>query len=125
MYPPAQREAIREVLDTVTDHETLVARPQASVAFARRQIVIGSVMSGNDPQVLRHRVTPGDLLIACSDGVHDNLARAEISALIAEHREHGPQAVADALAAAARERSLNALHVRAKDDDITCVALPV
>lgn len=62
----------------------------------------------------------GDLLVLCSDGVHDNLTGTEIAAICRDSR---PEDLADRLVEAARARSLDESHYRHKDDDISCVVL--
>lgn len=63
-----------------------------------------------------HELRPGDGVLLCTDGIHDNLTDAEIERCLREHRQES----AHALVAAAHERSLEP-HLRAKRDDISAV----
>jgi protein phosphatase len=64
-----------------------------------------------------------DVIVFTSDGVHDNLTATEIEELIRDNAAAGPEAVAEALRRSARDRANDPSHARAKDDDITAVAL--
>lgn len=124
VYTAQQAGDARELLDSVVDPD---AREDATVdlLFKQRNSVTASLDENEGFSVRPHPVKAGDLIVLCSDGVHDNLARAEIEQIVAERRAHGPQAVSEALRAAARARADDSAHVRAKDDDITVVCLAV
>ncbi len=61
---------------------------------------------------------PGDGVLLCRDGVHDNLTDGEIEQCLWEY----PEASAHRLVTAAHARSLEH-HLRAKRDDISAVVL--
>ena len=66
----------------------------------------------------------GDLLVAVTDGVTDNLTFSELRQLLGGAHD-GPDHIAQALVAAAAERSRQTTHPRAKIDDITAVVARV
>jgi serine/threonine protein phosphatase PrpC len=66
----------------------------------------------------------GDVLLAVTDGVTDNLTFSELRQLLAGELD-GPDAIALALVDAASDRSRQTSHPRAKIDDITAVAAQV
>lgn len=73
----------------------------------------------------RTNVMPGDRILLCSDGIHDNLTDSEIEAIL---RQAGRTTVARQLVQAAIKRSHEEC-LRAKKDDmsaivITCVSIP-
>jgi len=80
------------------------------------------MLAGERPRVDGIELAPGDIVILTSDGVHDNLARDEIAAIAREHADD-TRALVRALNTAARERADDEDHLRAKDDDITALAL--
>lgn len=63
----------------------------------------------------------GDVLVAVTDGVTDNLTFSELGQLLANNRD-GPERAVRQLVEAAYARSRQASHPRAKIDDITAVA---
>ena len=66
----------------------------------------------------------GDVLLAVTDGVTDNLTFSELHQLLSgDHR--GPHDIAEALVAAASDRSRQTSHPRSKIDDITAVVAQV
>ena len=107
------REQLRGLAAGMFDSRNRISRDLGMVKRAEEVIVEGVP------------VEAGDLIVVCSDGIHDNLAQGEIERMIAAARPHGPAAVAEALGKAARERADDPEHFRAKDDDITCVCLVV
>ena len=114
---------IRELLDSISTQEEVDALdPVASLAWHKRHRVTGSVTLNKQPRVDVHSVAPGDRLLVCSDGVHDNLTRQEIAQIAAQ--ADTPEALVEAVRQAAEARAASD-HVRAKPDDITVVALAV
>ena len=90
---------------------------QLSQAFLYRNIVGACLDGGYDNyiNVDTRDVEPGDIILATTDGIHDNLTRREIAEWTT---------VKDLLAAAlARSRDTD--HPRAKPDDMTAVMLHV
>lgn len=117
------RPALADVLDQVSRAEDLKTRPESLPwAFAHRNLL--SVALGDvDVAVRQHDVAPDDLIVLTSDGVHDNLAHAEMEEVLADCAGTGPHELPAALVARARRRSQDSEHLRAKDDDITCAVL--
>ncbi len=74
-----------------------------------------------EPQIGVIRVRPGDKLILTSDGVHDNLKRSEIEAIL----QAIPIDPAQALVEAAKKRSEDKDHLRSKADDISAVVVNI
>jgi serine/threonine protein phosphatase PrpC len=93
-------------------------------AFRRRHILtsclgrtdIEPVITVND-----FEVRPGDKLVITSDGIHDNLTNSEIEKILSDN--DSADLSTRALVQAARQRSNDRTHVRAKPDDMTAVAL--
>lgn len=88
------------------------------VHFARRHQITCAVGWSDFPliPVSSHSLLPGDSLILCTDGLHDNLTDREIEALVQTCGTAG----ALQLVNAAVQRSQQA-HVRAKYDDISAI----
>lgn len=112
-------QEINDMLDTVqTKDEAAAVAP----FFAQRNVVInGIVASGaEEPQIGIYEIQPGDqLLLATTDGVHDNLTRAEI-----EEITHTVPArdLAQELTQKARDISEKG-NPRSKPDDMTAVVM--
>ena len=86
----------------------------------RYRNMIDNFMSGNsDLQVhtVSMPVEPGDIILASSDGIHDNLTNAEIITVL--QAGGGARELVDAAVARSQDKS----HVRAKRDDMTAVVL--
>ncbi len=86
--------------------------------FARRNQITCAIGWSDFPQIptASHELLPGDGIILCTDGIHDNLADEEIEALLRSSQE----ASARRLVAAAHQRSQQE-HLRAKPDDISAI----
>jgi protein phosphatase len=119
------RPAMADALDRVSSPEDFESAPKdLPWAFTYRNIV--SAELGSDvvkPTVREHHVSPGDLIVLVSDGVHDNLAHQEIEAVVSECSGRPPQTLATALVARAHQRSADRGHLRSKDDDVSCAVL--
>ena len=119
------RPALADALDRLSTTEDFDGAPKdLPWAFSYRNIV--SAELGSDavhPTVHEHDLAPGDLILAVSDGVHDNLAHQEMETLVAEHAGRAPQTLATALVARAHQRSQDRAHLRSKDDDVSCAVL--
>ena len=77
-----------------------------------------------DPHLWEAPAEDGDVLLAVTDGVTDNLTFSELRQLL--HGAHdGPDHIARALVDAAATRSRETSHPRAKIDDITAVVAQV
>ncbi|HEU5379813.1 MAG TPA: PP2C family serine/threonine-protein phosphatase [Ktedonobacteraceae bacterium] len=92
--------------------------PEDYAHFERRHQITCAVGWSDFPTipVSSHPLLPGDQLILCTDGLHDNLADREIEALV---RTPG-KAAALQLVNAASQRSQQT-HIRAKRDDISAI----
>ena len=68
------------------------------------------------------RIIPGDHILLCSDGIHDNLTDDEIEEVI---KQSDPTTIAQVLVGRALERSRQESNValRAKPDDMTAVVI--
>ncbi len=69
-------------------------------------------------------VPPGDRLLLCSDGIHDNLTTEEIQAVLDDPSLTDQQA-AETLVNRAVERGWEGTHFRKKRDDCTAVVLTI
>lgn len=101
-------------------------------AFKDRHFLLqglGIGFSEKDPSgpTLFHPVAPyvttidikrGDIFLATSDGIHDNLTDKEIAEIVHANRSGN---IAHALIVAAYDRSLDSTHIRHKPDDSTVV----
>jgi protein phosphatase len=88
--------------------------------FERRHQITCAVGWSDFPMVpvSSHPLLPGDQVILCTDGLHDNLADREIEALV----QIPSQAAALQLVNAASQRSQQT-HIRAKRDDISAIVV--
>jgi serine/threonine protein phosphatase PrpC len=95
--------------------------PDDYVYFGQRHFVDRALGEGDDrPQVWKAEVNAGDLLLAVTDGVTDNLTFSELRELLRTH-QGPPELLARELVDAAHARSQDMSHARAKIDDITAV----
>lgn len=94
--------------------------PDDQAHFARRHQVTCAVGWSDFPliPVSSHLLLPGDRLLLCTDGLHDNLTDGEIEALV----QTGSTTGALHLVQAAVHRSQQA-HIRAKPDDISAILI--
>lgn len=92
--------------------------PEDQAHFERRHQITCAVGWSDFPTipVSSHSLLPGDQLVLCTDGLHDNLADREIEALV----QIPCQTAALQLVHAASQRSQQT-HVRAKRDDISVI----
>jgi protein phosphatase len=99
--------------------------PLESAYFALRHVMDAAL---GDRVALPHvwdvAVDDGDVLMAVTDGVSDNLTFSELAELLGG-APAGPRDVARRIADAARSRSLDGGHLRSKVDDITVVVAGV
>jgi serine/threonine protein phosphatase PrpC len=93
--------------------------------FQLRHVMDRALGDGfTDPHDWEVPVDDGDVLLAVTDGVTDNLTFSEIGKLLHVDGDD-PAAIAERLVGAADHRSRQASHPRAKVDDITAVAARV
>lgn len=105
-------------IEQVEQREDLSQEDQAH--FERRHQITCAVGWSDFPTVpmSSHLLLPGDRVILCTDGLHDNLADREIDALV----QMSGTAGALQLVHAASQRSQQT-HVRAKRDDISAIVV--
>ncbi len=72
------------------------------------------------PRVSTHELEDEDVLLTCSDGIHDNLTDAEIQEILEKHKDD-PQTAAIALQDRATTRTMLEDSDRAKADDVTAL----
>lgn len=127
---PGQRIGIQQAIDHMqTDQDFDQLSPAAAYAYRSRNIVshaLGHNRLADHLQTGVVNVAPGDLVLAMTDGVHDNLALPHIYRLVRQHHDD-PTAVAEALSAAshASMTSPDAHTVRSKEDDAAVVVARV
>lgn len=93
--------------------------------FERRHILDRCLgQPGDAAQVWETDADAGDILIAVTDGVTDNLTFSEVGRILHDHGDSSHRA-ARQLVDAAHARSRQTEHPRAKIDDITAVAARV
>jgi serine/threonine protein phosphatase PrpC len=112
-------------LATVVEPADVAALSISSqIAFRRRNLITSMMGQADSTPIITTYTVPlqtGDIILAATDGIHDNLTHGEIAAIIADART--PDEATDLLTQAARERSRDRDHLRAKPDDMTAVAL--
>lgn len=105
-----------------------VVGPTTMIEFAyfeQRHILDRCLGSpGDDARLWETDVDDGDLLLALTDGVTDNLTFSEVREVISDGRESA-DTIARRLVDAAYARSRDESHARAKVDDITAVVARV
>ena len=111
------QEFLERTSDANNDYEERWDDQQLAHAFMFRNIV-GACLDGRYGKSINvdtRDVEPGDIILATTDGIHDNLTRREIAELTNVKE----------LLAAALARSRNPEHPRAKPDDMTAVMMHV
>lgn len=93
--------------------------------FYQRGLITQAIGGRGGPEVHvgQAELYPGDRVLVCSDGIHDNLTEAEIAQILRKNgRNDG-----DALVRAARKRSQRGLQatMRSKPDDMSAVVIDV
>ncbi len=93
--------------------------------FYQRGLITQAIGGRGDPEVHvgQQELYPGDRVLVCSDGIHDNLTEAEITQILRKTgRNDG-----EALVRAARKRSQRGLEatMRSKPDDMSAVVVDV
>jgi serine/threonine protein phosphatase PrpC len=103
----------------------VMEEPDDYVYFRQRHYVDRALGEGDDrPQIWEAELHTGDLLLAVTDGVTDNLTFSELRELLRTH-QGTPELLARELIDAANARSQDVSHARAKIDDITAVVARV
>lgn len=116
----AQAKKVQATLGTVTNTRGLTIRERDF--FLERNVLIQVVgTSLRHVHVCAHTLSSGDQLFLTTDGVHDNLTDQEISAVA--RRASTAREAAARLVTAARERSRDPEHIRAKPDDMTAIVI--
>ena len=117
----AEEEALK--IDQAENWDDLDERQKRY--FYQRGLITQAIGGRGDPEVHVGQVQlyPGDRVLVCSDGIHDNLTEAEIAQLLQKaSRNDG-----DALVRAARKRSQRGLEatMRSKPDDMSAIIVDV
>jgi serine/threonine protein phosphatase PrpC len=120
-----ERDLILQRVDELEDESEFEGDFELQLAFRQRNrldVELGSLKV--IPAVNDDGLESGDFVFVCSDGVSDNLTTKEMCEIIKVlvQTTSSPDAIAQALAEAARTRSESG-HVRAKPDDITIACL--
>src|SRR6185503_6855706 len=90
--------------------------------FLERHVLLQAVgTSLKHVHVGDHLLTDGDQLLLATDGVHDNLTDREMASLLRRTKTAGD--ASQQLIAAARTRSRERSHLRAKPDDMTAIVI--
>lgn len=116
----ASARKVQASLGTVADFRTLSLRERDF--FLERHVLLQAIgTSLRHVHIAEHTLGGGDTLLLTTDGVHDNLTDREVSAIV----RHAPSAAdaAQRLVTAARARSREPEHFRAKPDDMTAVVI--
>lgn len=88
-----------------------------------RHFVMNGMRDIGAPQVQTHDAKPGDMVIAVSDGVSDNLTDDEIGETLAQAGD--AESASKLLRVRASMRSKDNSHPRSKPDDITAVVMTI
>lgn len=116
----AQAKKVQATLGTVTNARGLTIRERDF--FLERNVLIQAVgTSLRHVHVCEHALGSGDQLFLTTDGVHDNLTDREIGGIA--RRASTAREAAARLVTAARERSRDPEHIRAKPDDMTAIVI--
>jgi serine/threonine protein phosphatase PrpC len=93
--------------------------------FYQRGLITQAIGGRGEPDVHvgERELYPGDRVLVCSDGIHDNLTEAEIGQLLRK----GGHNDGDMLVRAARKRSQRGLEatMRSKPDDMSAIVIDV
>lgn len=117
----SEEEAL--VIDQAEDWQDLDERQKRY--FYQRGLITQAIGGRGDPEVHvgQQELYPGDRVLVCSDGIHDNLTEAEITQILRKNgRNDG-----EALVRAARKRSQRGLEatMRSKPDDMSAIVIDV
>jgi protein phosphatase len=103
----------------------VMEEPDDFLYFGHRHFVDRALGEGDDrPQLWEAELDAGDLILALTDGVTDNLTFSELQELL-RTGDGPPEVLAHELVDAAYARSQETSHARAKIDDITAVVARV
>ena len=117
----SEEEALK--IDQAEDWQELDERQKRY--FYQRGLITQAIGGRGEPEVhvSEQEMRPGDRVLVCSDGIHDNLTEAEIAAVLREHGRND----AGALVQAARKRAQRGLRatMRSKPDDMSAIVIDV
>ncbi|MDP3685402.1 MAG: PP2C family protein-serine/threonine phosphatase [bacterium] len=117
-FSAKQARKYQAALGMVTDSKHLSLRERD--LFLERHVLTQAVgTSLRNVHVAAHLLSDGDLLVLTTDGVHDNLTDREMTATLRRARSVGD--ASKQLVIAARARSRDREHARAKPDDMTAI----
>jgi serine/threonine protein phosphatase PrpC len=101
--------------------EVVVPTTLLEVVYFQQRHVLDRTLGDGVPRVEAIELGDGDVLVAATDGVTDNLTFSEIERLLTERPDEDAATLARHLVGAAQARSHQPGHPRAKLDDITAV----
>lgn len=106
-------------IDQATSAEQLTA---AELSYFQGRNGITQALGHDEPVVHVDQVEifPGDRVLLCTDGIHDNLTDTEIEVVL---RQRARTSVAKALVQQAIQRSLQDADLRAKADDMSAIVV--
>lgn len=123
--PPHRREdthALQQRLNDVVKEDEM--DPLERGMFYFRNAVRHEIGDESfNPVVSSRFLEPSDVILITSDGIHDNLTSKEIATILA--KTSNVHESAEALIKAARERSRDEGHLRAKPDDMTAMIVEI
>ena len=97
---------------------------EAELSYFRRRSELFQVLGASHLTIHSHhtRLLPGDHILLCSDGIHDNLTNDEIEEVL---RQRDAPTMAQTLVERAllRSREARSVTMRAKPDDMTAVVI--
>jgi len=119
--PDRARELQRELSEA--EHPEKLADTDEQLLFSNRHRVTQVLGKGGGirPQIYDVPLGEGDLVLATSDGIHDNLTTQEIAQIL--RQSSGNADAARNLVQASLHRSRNESHSRAKPDDMSAVVV--
>lgn len=118
----AQAKKVQATLGAVTNTRSLTLRERD--LFLERNVLTQTVGDSlKHVHVADHTLGGGDRLLLTTDGVHDNLTDTEVAVIA--RRAPTAQDAALRLVTAARVRSSDQDHIRAKPDDMTALVVRV
>lgn len=117
----SEEEAL--TIDQAEDWQDLDERQKRY--FYQRGLITQAIGGRGDPEVHvgQQELYPGDRVLVCSDGIHDNLTEAEMTQILRKSGRND----SEALVRAARKRAQRGLEatMRSKPDDMSAIVIDV
>lgn len=110
---------VGDLLDSANSIEDISGNIAAAEAFQHRNFIINCFgqLNSNVLHVNNHNLEKDDVIFVCSDGVHDNLTKQEIEAIVSKNNDT-PEQISEALIEASTTRMSDGTF-RSKDDDVS------